>query len=66
MKLSLFPCGLLACLASQAAATALTYKLLANEKACFYTSTNNKGEKVAFYFAVSLPRALKQPVASKP
>ena len=51
MKLSNFACGLLA-LVSEASATALTYKLTANEKACFYTNTQNKGEKIAFYFAV--------------
>jgi hypothetical protein len=34
-------------------ATALTYKLTANEKACFFTNVENKGAKIAFYFAVS-------------
>lgn len=38
--------------ASQAAATALTYKLVAHEKACFYTAAETKGQKIAFYFAV--------------
>jgi len=33
-------------------ATALTYKLAANEKHCFYTSIEKKAIKVAFYFAV--------------
>jgi hypothetical protein len=33
-------------------ATALTYKLLANEKACFFANVENKGAKIAFYFAV--------------
>ncbi|KAK2072197.1 hypothetical protein P8C59_006568 [Phyllachora maydis] len=42
----------LAWLAAHASATALTYKLLANEKACFYAGTKNKDEKIAFYFAV--------------
>ena len=52
MKLPLIFCGLLASLASQAAATALTYKLYSSEKACFYTTTKREGEKIAFYFAV--------------
>ncbi|KAL9947721.1 hypothetical protein D7B24_007066 [Verticillium nonalfalfae] len=52
MRLSAFACGLYACLVSQVAATALTYKLGAHEKACFYTVTQNAGEKIAFYFAV--------------
>jgi len=33
-------------------ATALTYKIDANEKACFYAWVDNVGEKLAFYFAV--------------
>ncbi|KAK3365993.1 emp24/gp25L/p24 family/GOLD-domain-containing protein [Lasiosphaeria ovina] len=52
MHLPLIACGLLAYLAAQVSATALTYKLTANEKACFYTVTQAKGEKIAFYFAV--------------
>lgn len=55
MKLSLVTSGLVALFASQVAATALTYKLVANEKACFYTKTQHKGEKIAFYFAVRCP-----------
>ncbi|KAF8540332.1 emp24/gp25L/p24 family/GOLD-domain-containing protein [Trichophaea hybrida] len=35
-----------------ASATALTYKLHANEKQCFYINNEKKGAKVAFYFAV--------------
>ncbi|EON63014.1 hypothetical protein W97_02240 [Coniosporium apollinis CBS 100218] len=35
-----------------ASATALTYKLAANEKSCFFTNVQQKGAKVAFYFAV--------------
>jgi hypothetical protein len=35
-------------------ATALTYKIDANEKGCFYAWVDKVGEKVAFYFAVSL------------
>ncbi|GAB1314926.1 hypothetical protein MFIFM68171_05136 [Madurella fahalii] len=52
MQLPLLSCGLLGLLATQATATALTYKLSANEKACFYTMTQHKDEKIAFYFAV--------------
>ncbi|RMZ68057.1 endosomal cargo receptor (Erp3) [Pyrenophora seminiperda CCB06] len=33
-------------------ATALTYRLEAHEKACFYAQVENKGTKLAFYFAV--------------
>ena len=33
-------------------ATALTYKLEAHERACFFTNVETKGTKVAFYFAV--------------
>lgn len=54
MKLSTITCALLG-LASQAAATALTYKLVANEKACFFATTHKANEKIAFYFAVRLP-----------
>lgn len=32
--------------------TALTYRLEAHEKACFFAKTENKGTKLAFYFAV--------------
>jgi hypothetical protein len=34
-------------------ATALTYKIDANEKGCFYAWVDKVGEKVAFYFAVA-------------
>ena len=40
-------------LAGYASATALTYKLVPNEKECFYTHVSNAGAKIAFYFAVS-------------
>ncbi|KAI4664389.1 uncharacterized protein J4E79_003893 [Alternaria viburni] len=33
-------------------ATALTYRLEAHEKACFFATVENKGTKLAFYFAV--------------
>lgn len=52
MRLSTIGAGLIACLATNVAATALTYKLDANEKACFYTETKKDNEKIAFYFAV--------------
>ena len=35
-----------------ASATALTYKLVPNEKACFFSFAEQKGQKLAFYFAV--------------
>lgn len=54
MQLPLFSCGLLALLVAQATATSLTYRLEANEKACFYTATQTKDVKIAFYFAVCL------------
>jgi hypothetical protein len=54
MKIGLLTCGLVASISSLASATALTYKLLANEKACFYTYVEQKGAKIAFYFAVSI------------
>ena len=38
---------------SYASATALTYKLIANEKACFFSNVEQQGAKIAFYFAVS-------------
>jgi len=50
MKFSILACGLLAAMVD---ATALTYKLGASEKACFYSNVEHKGAKVAFYFAVS-------------
>lgn len=52
MRVSAIACGLFACFVSQVAATALTYKLHANEKACFYAKTQKDNEKIAFYFAV--------------
>ncbi|KAF2276538.1 uncharacterized protein EI97DRAFT_377237 [Westerdykella ornata] len=44
--------GAVACLLGLAHATALTYKLEAHEKACFFATTEHPGQKVAFYFAV--------------
>ncbi|CAI7589014.1 unnamed protein product [Penicillium crustosum] len=42
----------LASLVSSVTATALTYRLEANEKACFFTNVDQNNAKVAFYFAV--------------
>jgi hypothetical protein len=39
-------------------ATALTYKIDANERACFYAWVDKVGEKIAFYFAVNPPDAV--------
>ncbi|KAL1970799.1 hypothetical protein VTN77DRAFT_2633 [Rasamsonia byssochlamydoides] len=44
--------GLLATIIPSVTATALTYKLDANEKACFYAQVEQQNSKVAFYFAV--------------
>ncbi|KAF2791096.1 hypothetical protein K505DRAFT_409445 [Melanomma pulvis-pyrius CBS 109.77] len=44
--------SLLAYFTSAVYATALTYKLDAHEKACFFSTVEHKGTKVAFYFAV--------------
>lgn len=52
MQLTTLAYGLFALLASQVSATALTYKLVANEKACFYAENTVKSQKIAFYFAV--------------
>jgi hypothetical protein len=49
MRFSLWPL----LVASYTSATALTYKLSAHEKACFFTDVMQQGAKVAFYFAVS-------------
>lgn len=58
MRFPTIAAGAVACMAtvaSAAAATALTYKLVAGEKACFYTETTRDNEKVAFYFSVGSP-----------
>lgn len=44
--------GLLSLAISTVSATALTYKLGANEKACFFADVDRADAKVAFYFAV--------------
>jgi len=43
---------LLGALTTFTSATALTYKLVPNEKECFYTWVEKPGSKIAFYFAV--------------
>jgi len=52
--LSPFIIGLILLLSwpSSVKATALTYKIDANERACFYAWVDKVGEKIAFYFAV--------------
>jgi len=52
MRTFLALAGLLTYCASVVSATALTYKLDANERACFFSQVEHKGTKVAFYFAV--------------
>ncbi|MCJ1370003.1 hypothetical protein MMC20_001215 [Loxospora ochrophaea] len=52
MRALLPVCGLLAYAVSLVSATALTYKLVPNEKACFFSFVEQKGAKLAFYFAV--------------
>lgn len=53
MRLLLIFYGLLAYIIPLISATALTYKLTPNEKACFFTFVQEKGAKLAFYFAAS-------------
>ena len=55
MRLPTLFAGLIACLITNVAATALTYNIAAHEKACFYAETKKDNEKVAFYFAVGHP-----------
>lgn len=44
--------SLLGLVTSFASATALTYKLPPNGKECFFSHVDQKGAKIAFYFAV--------------
>jgi hypothetical protein len=44
--------SLLAFLVASVSGTALTYKVGANEKDCFFAKAEQKGAKIAFYFAV--------------
>ncbi len=59
--------GLAAWFATDVAATALTYKLSANEKACFYAHAPSTGPKIAFYFAVRCVHCLLEvhPVSAR-
>ncbi|KAF2436932.1 supernatant protein factor, C-terminal domain-containing protein [Tothia fuscella] len=52
MRFSTLWPSLAALMASTISATALTYKMQPNEKACFFTDVAQKGAKIAFYFAV--------------
>jgi len=52
MRTLLTLASLLVCLVSSVYATALTYRLEAHEKACFFANAEHKGVKMAFYFAV--------------
>jgi hypothetical protein len=54
LRLALTLLGFFTCLYSGISATALTYKLTPNEKACFFTDVKQEGAKIAFYFAVRL------------
>lgn len=58
MHAALLLSTLVALFATAVSSTALTYKLAANEKSCFFAHVNQKSAKVAFYFAVRrrLPR----------
>lgn len=56
MRVALLLFALWAYLISSVTATALTYHLAANERACFYANVEQVGAKIAFYFAVSLVR----------
>jgi hypothetical protein len=53
MRIPTLIIGLLALFTSSVSATALTYKLAANEKACFFSYVSQQNSKLAFYFAVS-------------
>ncbi|KAI9654801.1 MAG: hypothetical protein M1821_005795 [Bathelium mastoideum] len=52
MQLSASIVGFFTCFLATASATALTFELTPNEKACFFANTDQKGLKMAFYFAV--------------
>ena len=64
MRILLAAYGLLAYTAALTSATALTYKIAPNEKACFFTFVEKPNAKVAVYFAVraehtTFPRPLE-------
>ena len=46
--------GLLSLAVSSVSATALTYKIGSNEKACFFAQVDKADSKIAFYFAVRI------------
>ncbi|KIW99271.1 uncharacterized protein Z519_00934 [Cladophialophora bantiana CBS 173.52] len=52
MRLYSILLSLLALAVARVCSTALTYKLGANEKACFFSNVERQGAKIAFYFAV--------------
>lgn len=52
MQFSSMLLGLLALTVSTVSGTALTYKLGASEKACFFSNIEVAQAKIAFYFAV--------------
>ncbi|KAI9688311.1 MAG: hypothetical protein M1820_010271 [Bogoriella megaspora] len=52
MQLLVGLASLLACFASTVSATALTFELKPHEKSCYFAQPSNKGQKMAFYFAV--------------
>jgi hypothetical protein len=55
MHVSTLWAAIWALFATSISATALTYKMQPNEKACFFTNVAQKGAKIAFYFAVCPP-----------
>lgn len=67
MRLTSMLCGLVAFPLPLVFATALTYKLTPNEKACFFSYVEEKGAKLAFYFAVNSPdpASLSRPKSTK-
>ncbi|KAL8873281.1 MAG: hypothetical protein Q9174_001227 [Haloplaca sp. 1 TL-2023] len=52
MRIQLLSIGFLCHLCTLISATALTYKLQPSERACFFSYADQKGLKLAFYFAV--------------
>ncbi|KAK8205422.1 emp24/gp25L/p24 family/GOLD-domain-containing protein [Phyllosticta paracitricarpa] len=52
MHAALLISSLVAFFATAVSSTALTYKLPAHEKSCFFASVEQRGPKIAFYFAV--------------
>ena len=63
MRFSTLVCGALATLSTAVSGTALTYKLAANEKACFFSNVEHVGAKIAFYFAVCNAQNLSMTIA---